>query len=177
MARLRRLRQVTICEMALGDENGEAEIGIPLKDGWKPLVPVARVGGEAESGTLRLKIQVRRLDDVCKEKGVGRVDFIKCDTEGFEFSVFSGGLRCLSENLPCVICEIYEEYLARRNRKPSEVFGIFQSLGYRCYRINPEALLVPVEGYQYPTDYLFIHPSRFSDEMLRPFMENPPRAS
>ena len=177
MVRLRGLAQVTIVECALGDRNGTATINIPLKDGWKPLVPIAHLSGEAEPSALSLPIAVERLDDLCEARGIEHVDFIKCDTEGGEFAAFSGGMNCLARDLPTVVCEIAESYLARQDVAPSAVFGIFTLLGYHCYAIELNGTLTAVKGYAEQGDYLFIHPGTMSVERLRPFLGQRPGSS
>ena len=130
MVRLRFFSQVTVISAALADKNGFANICIPLKDGWKPLVPIAHLGGDGEKSTLNLTIETRRLDDFCDAEKIRHIDFIKCDTEGAEYSVFSGALKTLARDLPAVMCEIYHDYLERQKAKPSDVFGIFKTLGW-----------------------------------------------
>ncbi len=172
MVRLRGLRQVKIIETALADTKGKTLIHIPLKDNWKPLIPIAHLGDPAEDTVINLTIPVQRLDDFCEAEGIRRIDFIKCDTEGSEFAVFSGGLTCLARNLPVVVCEIYQKYLLRQNTRPSAVFGIFISLGYHCYLINPAGTLAPVKEYLSQGDYLFVHPSKMKPETLQPFISS-----
>jgi FkbM family methyltransferase len=174
MVKIRGFRQVAIIETALSDRNGTAEINIPLKDGWKPLIPVAHLGNAAEGPVQRLKIQIKRLDDFCEEENIRRIDFIKCDTEGSEFSVFSGGLKCLARDLPVTICEINREYLARQKVEPSALFGLFQGLGYHAYSFNQDGTVSPVEGYANSTDYLFVHPLRFDIDSLEPWLKPVP---
>jgi FkbM family methyltransferase len=172
MVRLRCLQQVVIVAAALADTNGTVSISIPLKDGWKPLVPIAHLGRTTEHPVLHLTIAVQRLDDFCAAEGIRQVDFIKCDVEGSEFAVFSGGLRCLTRALPSVVCEISHTYLARQNVEPSAVFGIFTSLGYHCYFINPVGTLTSVQGYVSQGEYLFVHPTKMSVERLQPFIQS-----
>jgi FkbM family methyltransferase len=173
MARLRRFRQVVVVEAALANTNGVTEISVPLKDGWKPLVPIAHLGAATERDMMKFAITVRRLDDFREEAGIDRIDFIKCDTEGSEFAVFSGGLDSLARDLPSVVCEIYDNYLARQQVQPAAVFGIFDALGYRSYLVNPTGTLTPARGYVSRGDYLFVHPSRVAAEALRPHLERP----
>ena len=172
MVRLRGFQQVCVVEAALADKNGTAIISIPLKDGWKPLVPIAHLGGTLEYNVLNLAIAVQRLDDFCVAEGVRHIDFIKCDTEGSEFAVFSGGLICLARDLPIVVCEIYHKYLSRQHVKPSAVFGIFTSLGYHCYLINPVGTLTPVKEYVSQGEYLFAHPAKIGAETLQSFIQS-----
>ncbi len=170
MVRLRGFRQVTVVATALADYQGTATLTIPLKDGWKPLVPIAHLAGAPASDVLPLTIAVQRLDDFCVAAGIEQIDFIKCDTEGSEFAVFSGGLTCLARYLPTVVCEVYQKYLARQQVEPDAVFGIFTGLGYDCYLIHGNGTLTPVQVYASQGEYLFAHPARLGAAALQPFL-------
>jgi FkbM family methyltransferase len=160
VVKLRRLHQVKIVEAALAEKNGSFEITVPLKDGWKPMLPLAYLGNDKSAETLVIKIEGKRLDDFCESEKLGKIDFIKCDTEGAEFSVFAGGVQTLTKHLPSVLCEIYEDYLARQKVTPKDIFKIFTDLGYNCFLIKPSGTLTRVAGYIRRADYLFVHPSK-----------------
>jgi len=42
-------------------------------------------------------VRLRRLDDVCREEGIERIDFVKLDVEGHELAVLQGAGALLSE--------------------------------------------------------------------------------
>ncbi|MFH0922381.1 MAG: FkbM family methyltransferase [Fibrobacterota bacterium] len=171
MVRLRCFRQVRVIETALSDRNGSADIRIPLKDGWKPLVPIAHLGEAEESGVLNVTIELKRLDDFCVAERIDKIDFIKCDTEGSEFAVFTGARECLARHKPTVVSEIYHDYLARRNATPDMVFNLFLPLGYKAFLIHNNGMLAPTDRYISQADYLFIHPSRMDEKTLAPFLQ------
>ena len=55
------------------------------------------------------------LDDFCEAKGVGRVNFLKAEVEGFELAVFQGADRLLRERRLDYLCfEISKEPLKGR---------------------------------------------------------------
>ncbi|MBN2600989.1 MAG: FkbM family methyltransferase [Candidatus Marinimicrobia bacterium] len=163
---LRMHHNVILNNGALSDKNGTAEISIPLLEGWKPKLPVAHMGRDSRM-TLKQKITVQRLDDYCREKNIERIDFIKCDTEGHEYFIFSGALECLAKYKPSVLCEVYQKYCKRQNVEPSQVFDIFYRMGYKAYIPTREGTLIYADGYKKPADYFFIHPSRMTDQLSK----------
>ena len=52
-------------------------------------------GGEAWSGETDLKLPVKTLDWYIKEKGITQIDFLKIDTEGYDYKVLRGGEEAL----------------------------------------------------------------------------------
>jgi FkbM family methyltransferase len=167
MVAIRRLNQVCVVKTALSDRTGIAEMKIPLKDGWKPQVMIAHLNGRAAVDMQFESVQLQTLDGFCHANSIGRVDFIKCDTEGHEFFVFSGGARTLAKHKPSVYCEIEEPYLERANLHPAAVFGLFKKLGYQSFLPTPQGDLKPVAGYQRRANYFFMHPSKMSGDLAQ----------
>lgn len=170
VVRLRRFKQVRIFEVALTDQNAELYMTIPLKDGWKPLLPLAHMGKSTAPDTLQMILQGRRLDDIAASENIEGVDFIKCDSEGGEFNIFSGALQLLERDKPSVLCEVCQEYLARQGVKPESLFSLFTRLGYQGYQVNENGSLSPVQGYLNPAEYIFIHPEKINAHALEPFL-------
>jgi FkbM family methyltransferase len=168
---LRRLRQVVVVETALSDRTGTAAITIPLKDGWKPQLPIAYLGSPTSPNARQETIRVQRLDDFCVAEHIGRVDFIKCDTEGHEYFVFSGGLKTLARDHPSIFCEIAKPYLDRQKLDTSAVFELLTTLDYRSYLPTADGKLAPVEGYRNGADYFFLHPSKLHAKLARIILE------
>jgi FkbM family methyltransferase len=46
---------------------------------------------------VTVKVNVKTIDLFCQENGIDKIDYIKIDTEGFEFNVLKGANRMLSE--------------------------------------------------------------------------------
>ncbi len=79
---------------------------------------------------LSLQVPVTTLDAV--RASLGRpVDFVKCDVEGAEHDVFSGGRSVLEHDRPTVLCEIEERHTRRYGRSVDDVFAVFAEHGYR----------------------------------------------
>lgn len=164
---LRRFRHVMVVETALSNQTGLADITIPLKQGWKPQLPIAYLGGLPTSGARQERVRVQRLDDFCAAAHIDRIDFIKCDTEGHEYFVFAGGLKTLAQHRPSIFCEIAKPYLDRQQLAPSMVFELLKTLGYQGYLPTAQGKLVPVTGYLRAADYFFLHPSMSHGELAQ----------
>lgn len=93
----------------------------------------------AGKGVSSHEVRVRRLDDVAKECGAKRIDFLKVDTEGNEFPVFEGAGDLLEGGAIKVILFEFNEmnavsgYFMRDFAKKLE--------GYTLYRLLPRGLL------------------------------------
>ena len=57
----------------------------------------------ALEGWVPTEVKIDTLDGFCQAAGMGRVDFIKIDTEGHEVDVFRGGRETLSKNHQVII--------------------------------------------------------------------------
>jgi FkbM family methyltransferase len=168
---LRRLPQVVVIEAALSNRTSTAVMTIPLKDGWKPQLPIAYLDGHPQPEAWQETVPVEQLDDFCAAHHINRIDFIKCDTEGHEYFVFAGGLKTLRRDRPSIFCEIAKPYLARHQLDPAAVFELLATLGYQAYLPTAQGKLTPVGGYREATDYFFLHPSKLESQLRQIILE------
>jgi FkbM family methyltransferase len=161
LVRLRRLRQVTVVAAAAGSVDGELELLVPLKDGWKPMHQITHSACGREEGGLSLRVPCRRLDSYWREQGEPEVSLLKCDTEGGELHVLEGARELLARCRPALFCEVEEPYLARQGHRPEQVFAFLGERGYRAFRADVDERLVEVAGYEDRRCYFFIHPARW----------------
>jgi len=73
-------------------------------------------------------VEARPLDDVVKELGLGRVDWVKIDVEGAELHVLRGFRSGIARFRPRIIIEVKEF-----NREG--VFNFFREVNYECKHI------------------------------------------
>lgn len=102
-AALNGFSHLTVDELALGDEDGEAKFIISELGSWGSLASVrvpARATGER-------KVQVRRLDNLVKERGYPPPGAIKCDVEGAEVQVLTGALETLRAARPILFVDLH----------------------------------------------------------------------
>ena len=168
---LRRLPQVVVIEAALSNRTGTANMTIPLKEGWKPQLSIAYLGGHPQPNARQESVTVEQLDDFCAGHHIDRIDFIKCDTEGHEYFVFAGGLETLRRDRPSIFCEIAKPYLARHQLDPAAVFELLATLGYRSYLPTAQGKLTPVGGYREAADYFFLHPLKLETQLRQLILE------
>lgn len=82
--------QVTLHQVAISDRSGEAEFFV-----------VGELGGTNSllgiNGAMIEKVRTLRIDDFLAMERVGRVLFVKSDTEGHDFSVLLGAVETLQK--------------------------------------------------------------------------------
>ena len=90
----------------------------------------------------------RRLDDVAEELGLFRLDWVKCDTEGWEPRVLRGATRTIARCHPKMLLEVHK-FLDGHGDPPQEeqIVPQLKALGYTWER--------HVDS---PVDYIFAQP-------------------
>jgi FkbM family methyltransferase len=89
-------------------------------------------------------IEVDRLDNICMEHQVGKIDFIKIDVEGFEYSVLAGGKEIIEKWKPVLFIELDDDYLKGNNKSAKMLIELLVSFGYiefyRAEDLSPVSL-------------------------------------
>jgi FkbM family methyltransferase len=87
---------------------------------------------------------VRTLDTAIRQMNVPRIDFIKIDVDGHEFSVISGGMETLMQYRPVILME-FAPHLFRKNNTGTgdfeQLVTIFHDLGYSAFDVNSKIRL------------------------------------
>lgn len=120
--------------IALSDSPGEKTIHIPVKTTGRYTQAASLEATEADSegkgkSLADEQVHVDTLDGFVAKNNIRKIDFIKCDTEGHELSVFKGGRKTLQTLKPVVYVEI-------KKQNEAELFGLFKNLGYSMH--NPQ---------------------------------------
>jgi len=90
-------------------------------------------------------VPCERLDSALA--GVGEVQLLKVDTEGFEKFVFAGAGKVLSRTR-CVYFESWEEHCARYGYTSPELVAALRGAGFEVFRLEGRALLPILEGHR-----------------------------
>ncbi len=91
---LSNISNLTASQLALADTEGEEEFSINLSNSI--FSSFYRRTDFTDSQTI--KVEKIRGDSYCELKDISKIDFLKIDVEGFEFSVLNGFLKKLESN-------------------------------------------------------------------------------
>ncbi len=129
------LTNVELYNVALGSEEGTLKMGTPKVNGVFRH-GLTRVVSEEEAKEMELvyEVEVKVPDKLFAN--LTRLDFVKCDVEGFEVVLFPNLMSTLNKFKPVIQIEISGE----ENRKA--MFDMLLPLGYRIYglqkgKLNP----------------------------------------
>lgn len=166
---LRRLRQVSVVEAALSNQAGNFTMTIPLKKG-KPKASFGYLGKNFGEDAICETVRVETMDCFCAAHKVDRLDFIKCDVEGFEYYCFLGGRATLERFKPGIYCEVDPKFYRNKDISVTTLFALMKELGYHWYLPNTNGMLSEVHD-QLETpekrDYFFIHETKLQENGLR----------
>jgi len=117
-----KISQIHPEQLALGASNEKIELLLNAENTINSLKAkdLTHILGKEE-------IQVIRLDEFIKQKGLGKIDILKIDVEGFEFELLKG---CGSIDINCILIEVGYE------REPtkvhfSDVENYMEKLGFQ----------------------------------------------
>jgi FkbM family methyltransferase len=124
-----KLRNVVLNQVAVSDSSGALEFQSPRKGS---LFARIRADGNAQHRFDDAEVVVvpaLRLDDYCRTKAIGRIDFLKVDVEGAEPRV----LRGLLSEIPVgrMWIEVDETNLADMGQSIAELAEVVTTAGYR----------------------------------------------
>jgi len=135
-------RNVTLYPVALGGSGKYVEMGIP-EVGRNKKFAHARV---MESSPGLHYIDTERVENYSGDqlfKKLPRLDFVKCDVEGLEYSVFSSMMETLARHRPILLGEFFDRDQRIR------LYELLRPLGYEVFRLDRDqwhALDVYAEG-------------------------------
>lgn len=111
------LKNVEVHSLGLSDSNGTATL-FRGKSG-----ATANLVKGAEWQTDKVTVETKTLDSFAAERPIDRLDFIKCDVDGFEAQVLRGAEKTLRKYRPKVMVEISEDLVP-------EIVEILNGYGY-----------------------------------------------
>ena len=127
------LNNITLYQVALGAEQKEITLETPVLDGVFRHGLTKVVDQASNTGGLSYKAQMLVADNLFKD--LARLDFLKCDVEGYEVYLFPQMKDTIQKFKPLIQIEISEE----ENRR--KMLDLFQSWNYSPYRLKDEQLV------------------------------------
>ena len=125
-----KLKNVKICELALGNTEGEVEMVMPV---------IANVRMQGLSHVVhhsitefnegeKFKVPLVMLDKMDELMNAGqRVSAIKIDVENYEYFVLDGARNLITKHKPIVYAELWE------NENREKCFALFNNLSYKTF--------------------------------------------
>lgn len=131
-------KNIKLIQKGLGDTNSKKIIRFPKCNGTSALPSLHDVFKNNED-LQEEEINVIKLDDFCKKEHIDKIDFIKLDIEGNEFSALKGAKKLIKQGKIKII-QFEFNFLNVYSRIFMEDFKELLE-GYDLYRILPHGLL------------------------------------
>lgn len=125
------LANVELCEIALSDREGKVNLFVPEDASMASLSDWT----EGIAGNVHtVACEMRRLDDLVEAQKLPVPQFIKCDVEGAELSIFKGGINTLNRvDAPVILFEVNSLAAKSFNAKTNDYFEWLESLNHSKY--------------------------------------------
>ncbi len=158
--RLNKCANVQIEGLALGSENGEADLFVV--EGAEDYCNSLRAP-MVEAETRKIAVTVTTLDDYLSRNAIPRVDFIKLDVEGAELGVLRGAEKLLSKApRPVLLVEVYDIRTAPWGYAAKDIVGFLAGMGYQWYRLLERGAVETIDARlaSYDTNLIAVPPER-----------------
>ena len=136
---INQMSNVIPANIGFSDKNEAAKINVSVNyNAWNTLAKRERMEKhEAGKFDATETIQLKKLDDwiLLKTFGVEKISLVKIDVEGWEKYVILGGLNYFSKYAPAVMMELSDGNAFAAGYQCSEVYEMFNSLGYEWFRL------------------------------------------
>jgi hypothetical protein len=96
--------------------------------------------------TANETVVIHTLDTVLKTNGIGRIDFVKMDVDGFEGKVIRGAQETLAKHRPVLFFELTPAAVRANGDNPDEVLRTLLGLGYTM-RTDAGAPIDDIDAY------------------------------
>jgi FkbM family methyltransferase len=129
----KKLKNITLLQNAMGAETEWVEMGIPQLNNVKKFA-YARVKSTHSYLDYVESEKVKNLSGDEFFLSIPRLDFIKCDVEGLEVSVFETFLGSIGKFKPIILCELEDA------KKRKTLLDLFSPFGYALYYLENKKL-------------------------------------
>ncbi|MDR2886058.1 MAG: FkbM family methyltransferase [Rikenellaceae bacterium] len=143
----RKYPAITLYSCALGPDEGPVEMVAPLDAGYLQ-TGHPYVGRKGDENAPGLRFQTEMKNPATLFGGLERLDYIKCDVEGFEYQVLSQMRDLIARLRPKVQVEVWTQ-------NESRMLEMFALLGYNPFRME-RGKLVPFADSATDGDIIFV---------------------
>jgi FkbM family methyltransferase len=122
---------------ALGGENTRIQMGTPERDGLLHHGMTKIINSAKDNYARTYEVEMKIPDELFIN--LNRLDFVKCDVEGYEFEVFRNMQETLRKFQPVIQTELN----GKDNRQ--QVKALLTQIGYQTYILSPNQTLLPCD--------------------------------
>ena len=151
----------TIYNVALGTEEGSITMVLPESNGMIR-TGLPHIAESEEEKQLHATQEVKIVKGSNLLADLKKIDYIKCDIEGYELTVFQEIKPLLEKHLPYIQIEIAEKNL-------NQMLLLFESLGYTQFGIK-DFKFIQETGKQVEEGDFFFVPQNRMEEFERKFL-------
>jgi FkbM family methyltransferase len=152
---MKKFPHVSLYNVALGTEKGTITMVLPESNGMIR-TGLPHIAESEEEKKLHATQEVAIVKGSELLANVDRLDYIKCDIEGYELNVFKEIKPILEQHLPYVQIEIAEKNL-------SEMMELFTSLGYTQFGIKNFKFIAETGKQAEDGDFFFVPSAKLED--------------
>jgi len=143
---------IQLLPYALGLEDKPVELVSPSEMGYLspglPRIYDSEKDGNIENQEFVFQAQMKIPSELFNV--LTRIDYIKCDIEGFEYVVLSNMKDLIDKHKPTVQVEVWQE-------NEEKLLDLFRQLNYTPYKLTNNRLVVQKEGERMGGDYIFMY--------------------
>ena len=88
-----------------------------------------------------IEVEIDTLDNIFYNNNIN-VDFIKIDTEGYEYNILKGGEKTIKKYKPIIQLEFNETNMRQCNIRPEQLLNYINELGYKQHNLISEELII-----------------------------------
>jgi FkbM family methyltransferase len=122
----RNVENVSVHQIAVSDRIGTSEFHLYARKGHNSL---GRVNTSAHVGSIQ--VPTTTLDDFVDRNGIGAIDFLKIDVEGFELEVLKGAAKLLSSHrIKTLLFEANKSVLFSIGKSAGPIHDLLSTYGY-----------------------------------------------
>lgn len=145
--------QITIIEAAVGDKNGSAVLYSP-----SPTSSIGSLYRRRDSyfqgrDCSEQVVNVVTLDDIIAQCSFKKVDFVKLDLEGNEYSALCGAQKSLKDGIIRAISFEFGSGNINSRTYFHDFWDLLHPMGYTIFRICPGKGLLPIHDYYEDLEY------------------------
>lgn len=126
------LQNITLYQCALGSEQKRVTLGTPMIDGVFRHGLTKVIENNTDQSTQTYEVDMQVPDQLFAS--ITKIDFLKCDVEGYEVILFPQMMATLSRCKPIIQIEIS----TAENRKA--LLNLLEPIGYSAYKLSSNKL-------------------------------------